>query len=187
MAKSIRTTTAPALMVLGVLACSAMARLGESTSRDGHVNRTQFPEAMTGHGVDITPGEALRSFGNHDSDLDGKLTPEELQRAVSAEHARTFQRRVERYLWPLGLMSCPLMWLNAAYFAVKIIVFDDISSITLVAAALSASSAVLLQFSFLYGWNVIVDLAGGVTLVYILLVLPVFVCQKCLLKTGKMD
>merc|ERR1711934_947458 len=97
------------------------------TDQDGHFHHEEFHVALEGHGVDITPGEAKKVFGKHDHDLDGKITVDQLQRAVKVEHENTLQRRVERYLWPIGMLSCPLLWVFTFYSGAKIVIFDDLS------------------------------------------------------------
>merc|ERR1711871_157667 len=139
---------------------------------DGYVNKTEFRHALHFHKHDHTPGEAREAFEKADTNVDGRLTFGELKEAIGNEAASTFKRKMDRYLWPLGLLACPLLWMNAAYFAAQIIVKDDHSTITTATALLSAFGGILLITAFQNNWDIVVDFAGFTTVAFLCLYLP---------------
>jgi hypothetical protein len=167
------------LLVLGVLLGQCKGGLTNEAGlevhdldADGHVNKTEFHKALRLHKHDHTPGEAREAFEKADKNIDGKLTLSELKISLGQEAANSLKRKMDRYLWPLGLLACPLLWTNAAYFTVQIIVKDDMSSLTIGSALLSACGGVLLILSFQNGWDNVVDLAGFITVAFLCLYLP---------------
>ena len=145
---------------------------------DGHLNSTEFSEALDNHGHDHTPGEATRAFEKHDGDIDGKLTLHQAKAALSHEGEGEFQRKVDRYLWPAGLLACPLLFATAGYHTSRIIIYDDFSQLTMNIALWSVLATIGLQLSFINGWTIVVDLAGFVTILWIIFVLPMILWRE---------
>ena len=145
---------------------------------DGYVNKTEFRRALKVHKHDHTPGEASEAFQKADANVDGLLTLTELKEALGSERTNEFKRKMDRYLWPLGMIACPLLWVNTAYFTAKIVAHDDMSSVTTGSALGSLIGGVLLIVSFQRNWDFVVDLAGFFTVGYLCVYFPIMAYRE---------
>ena len=135
--------------------------------QDGHHNHTEFHDAaVKAVGIDLTPLEGRLAFEKHDTDKNGKMALHEFTTAVAHEQlfGSTLQRMLDRILFPLGLMSCGVIWCVALYFIGRLIVVEDYSDFNTNVTIFCCGSAIFLQFAFLRNWTLVVEIAAPLAL-----------------------
>lgn len=139
-------------------------------NNDDHHNHTEFrTAAVESVGIDLTPLEGRLAHEKHDVNKDGRMDLHEFTAAVEHEQlmATLFRRKLDRILFPIGLLSAAIVWSVALYFLAQLVIYEDTSDFNTNCTAFCCGSAILLQIAFTRGWTLVIEVAGPAALLVV--------------------